>query len=168
MTDSSSADGRRTARGRLVPLAVAVVLLGAVAAAFITVRHNVANQNHRLLQERTGEVGLLLQSAVAELPTSLRPLGVAATLAGPTSPEFLREARAVTAAAPTESVAFVEQRGGSFTIVSASGLALSKGQTLTGAPATAALKAQTTPGVVSTPISTPPARASSASRSARP
>jgi signal transduction histidine kinase len=153
MTDSRrNPDGRRTARGRLLPVAVAVVLLGAVAAAFITVRHNIANQNHRLLQERTGEVGLLLQSAVTELPTSLRPLGVAATLAGPTSPEFLREARAVTAAAPTESVAFVEQRGVGFTIVSASGLALTKGQTLTGAPATAARKAQTTPGVVSTPI----------------
>ena len=153
MTDSRrNPDGRWTARGRLLPVAVAVVLLGAVAAAFITVRQNIANQNHRLLQERTGEVGLLLQSVVVEIPASLRPLGVAATLAGPTSPEFLREARAVTAAAPTESVAFVEQRGGSFTIVSASGLALSKGQTLTGAPATAALQAQTTPGVVSTPI----------------
>ena len=153
MTDSRrNPDGRWTARGRLLPVAVAVVLLGAVAAAFITVRQNIANQNHRLLQERTGEVGLLLQSVVVEIPASLRPLGVAATLAGPTSPEFLREARAVTAAAPTESVAFVEQRGRGFTIVSASGLALTKGQTLTGAPATAALQAQTTPGVVSTPI----------------
>ncbi len=160
MTDSSGADGQRSARGRLLPAVVAVVLVGAVAAGFFTVRHNVANQNHRLLQERTGEVGLLLQSAVAELPASLRPLGVAATLAGPTSPEFLREARAVTAAAPTESVAFVERRGSGFKIVSASGLALSKGQTLTGAPAGVALKAQTTPGVVSTPIFHPAAGAS--------
>jgi signal transduction histidine kinase len=136
----------------VLPVVVAVVVLGAVAAAFVTVRHAVADQNHRILRERTGEVGLLLQSAVGELPTSLRPLGVAASLAGPSSPEFLREARALTAAAPTESVAFVRRSGAGFTIVSASGLALSRGQALAGAAAAAAMRAQTTPGVVSTPI----------------
>ncbi len=153
MMDGPGSSERRGSRRSRIPLAVvAVVLLGGVVAAFVTVRSAVADQNHRLLRERTGEVGLLLQSAVTELPASLRPLGVAATLAGPGSDEFAREARAVTAAAPTESVAFVRRTGAGFTVVAASGLALSRGQILGAAASAAATHAQTTPGVVSTPV----------------
>ena len=124
--------------GRLLPAAVFVVLsLAAVIVVFV-VRSNGDNQNRRLLRERTGEVALLLQSAVGNLPTSLQPLGVAQRLGG--TQAFLKEANAQAAKAPTETIALVRTSGGPPTVIAAAaGLAsvFPDGTTLTRAPARA-------------------------------
>ena len=49
-------------------------------------------------------------------------------------------------------MAFVRRTGAGYTVVAASGLALSRGQILGAAASAAATHAQTTPGVVSTPV----------------
>jgi signal transduction histidine kinase len=98
----------------------------------------VDNQNRRLLRERTGEVALLLQSAVGNLPTSLQPLGVAQRLGG--TQAFLKQANAQTSSAPTETMALVRTAGGPPTVIAAAaGLApvFPNGTRLTGVPAKA-------------------------------
>jgi len=124
--------------GRLLPAAVFAALTLAAIVAFVVVRSNVDNQNRRLLRERTGEVALLVQSAVTNLPTSLQPLGVAQRLGGTRA--FLKEANAQAAKAPTETIALVRATGGSPTVIAAAaGLApvFADGTTLTGVPAKA-------------------------------
>ena len=121
--------------GRLLPAAVFCVLAAAAIAGFLVVRTNVHNQNTRLLRERTGEVALLLQSAVGNLPTSLQSLGVAQRLGG--THAFLEAANAQTSNAPTETAALVRTGGGAPTVLAAAGLApaFPKGATLRGVPA---------------------------------
>ncbi|HEY2870191.1 MAG TPA: hypothetical protein VGJ11_11805, partial [Gaiellales bacterium] len=124
--------------GRLLPAAVFVVLALAAVVVFFVVRSNVDNQNRRLLRERTGEVALLLQSAVGNLPTSLQPLGVAQRLGG--TQAFLKQANAQTSSAPTETMALVRTAGGPPTVIAAAaGLApvFPNGTRLTGVPAKA-------------------------------
>ena len=121
----------------VLPAVVFIVLALAAVAAFLVTRSNVNNQNRRLLRERTGEVALLLQSAVGNLPTSLQPLGVAQRLGGTAA--FLKAANAQTSSAPTQTVALVRNIGGTPTVVAVAGLApvFPKGATLTGVPARA-------------------------------
>jgi signal transduction histidine kinase len=121
--------------GRLLPAAAFVVLALAAIAGFLIVRSNVHNQNRRLLDERTGEVALLLQSAVGNLPTSLQSLGLAQRLGG--TPAFLDAAKAQTSRAPNQTAALVRTDGGAPTVLAAAGLApvFAKGTTLTGVPA---------------------------------
>jgi signal transduction histidine kinase len=127
--------------GRVLPAAVLIVLALAAVAAFLVVRSNVNNQNRRLLRERTGEVALLLRSAVGNLPTSLQPLGVAQRLGGTAA--FLKAANAQTSRAPTETVALVRTIAGTPTVVAVAGLApvFPKGATLTGVAARAVASA---------------------------
>jgi signal transduction histidine kinase len=132
--DSEAA--RRSWRGaRLLPAAVFCVLTAAAIAGFLVVRSNVHSQDARLLRERTGEVALLLKSAVGNLPTSLQTLGVAQRLGG--THAFLDAANAQTSSAPTETAALVRTDGGPPTVLAAAGLApvFPKGATLTGVPA---------------------------------
>jgi signal transduction histidine kinase len=121
--------------GRLLPAAVFAALALAAVGAFLVVRANVANQNKRLLRERTGEVALLLQSAVGNLPTSLQSLGVTQRLGG--TQAFLDAANAQTSRSPTQTVALVRTGGGAPTVLAAAGLApiFPKGSTLHGVPA---------------------------------
>src|SRR6185437_11251970 len=124
--------------GRLLPAAVFAALTLAAIVAFVVVRSNVDNQNRRLLRERTGEVALLVQSAVTNLPTSLQPLVDAQRRGG--TQAFLKEANAQAAKAPTETIALVRATGGSPTVIAAAaGLApvFADGTTLTGVPAKA-------------------------------
>ena len=124
--------------GRLLPAAVFVALTLAAIVAFLVVRSNVDTQNRRLLRERAGEVALLLQSAVSNLPTSLQPLGVAERLGG--TREFLKEANAQAAKTPTETIALVRTGGGPPTVIAAAaGLApvFPDGTALSGVPARA-------------------------------
>lgn len=124
--------------GRLLPAAVFVALTLAAIIAFLVVRSNVDTQNRRLLRERAGEVALLLQSAVSNLPTSLQPLGVAERLGG--TREFLKEANAQAAKTPTETIALVRTGGGPPTVIAAAaGLApvFPDGTALSGVPARA-------------------------------
>jgi len=123
--------------GRLLPAAVFVVLALAAVIVFFVVHNNVDSQNRRLLRERTGEVALLIQSAVSNLPTSLQPLGVAQRLGG--TPAFLKQANAQASSAPTETIALVRTTGGAPTVIAAAGLApvFPDGTALTGVPAKA-------------------------------
>ena len=124
--------------GRLLPAAVFVVLALAAVIVFFVVRSNVDNQNRRLLRERTGEVALLLKSAVGNLPTSLQPLGVAQRLGG--TQAFLDQANTQAKQAPTETIALVRTGAGPPTVIAAAaGLApiFPDGTTLTGVPARA-------------------------------
>jgi signal transduction histidine kinase len=137
--------------GRLLPAAVFCVLAAAAIAAFLVVRSNVHSQNTRLLRERTGEVTLLLQSAVGNLPTSLQPLGVAQRLGG--TPAFVRAANAQTSNAPNETAALLRTGGGAPTVLAAAGLApvFPKGTTLGGIPAHAVAAARNGK-LVATPV----------------
>ncbi len=123
--------------GRLLPAAVFAALALAAVGAFLVVRANVANQNKRLLRERTGEVALLLQSAVGNLPTSLQSLGVAQRLGG--TQAFLSAANAQTSRSPTQTATLVRTGGGAATVLAAAGIApvFPKGTTLHGVPARA-------------------------------
>ena len=71
---------RRASAARFLPLAVLVVLAMAAGVAYVAARTAVDDQNERLLEQRTDEVAVFLQSAVGTLASSLRPLGVAARL----------------------------------------------------------------------------------------
>jgi signal transduction histidine kinase len=123
--------------GRLLPAAAFIVLALAAIAGFLVVRSSVHNQNTRLLRERTGEVALLLKSAVGNLPTSLQSLGVAQRLGG--THAFLDAANVQTSSAPTETATLVRTGGGAPTVLAAAGLApvFPKGTTLSGVPARA-------------------------------
>lgn len=143
--------GGRGRVGRLLPVAVLITLVVASLGVFLIVRRAVDDQNGRILKERTGEVGLLLQTAVGELPASMQQLGVAERLGGAAA--FLREADAQTAAAKTETIALVRRVDGKLTVVAASGLPiLAKGDTLVGAPATAVGAGMGSGKLVATPL----------------
>ncbi|HEX3331044.1 MAG TPA: ATP-binding protein [Gaiellales bacterium] len=120
-----------------------VTLALAAVVGFLVVRSNVGNQNRRLLRERTGEVALLVQSAVSNLPTSLQPLGVAQRLGG--TQAFVKEANAQASHNPTETIALVRTGAGPPTVIAAAaGLApiFPDGTALTGVPATAIASAE--------------------------
>ena len=135
--DGEGAAPRSWRGGRLLPAAVFIVLVAAALAVFVVVRTNVDNQNRRLLRERTGEVALVLQSAVGNLSTSLQPLGVAQRLGGTAA--FLKTANEQTSNAPNETIALVRTSGSASTVIAAAGLApvFPKGATITGEPARA-------------------------------
>jgi signal transduction histidine kinase len=147
-------DASGTARlggGRLIPAAVLIALALAAVTAFVVVRRAVDDQNGRILRERTGEVGLLLQSAVTDLSSTMQPLGVAQRLGG--TAQFQRLADAQTAAAPTQTLALVRATGGAPTVVAVSGApATSVGATLTGAPAQAVAAAVASGKLEATPV----------------
>jgi len=121
---------------------VFVTLALAAVVGFLVVRSNVGNQNRRLLRERTGEVALLIQSAVSNLPTSLQPLGVAQRLGG--TQAFVKEANAQASHNPTDTIALVRTGAGPPTVIAAAGLApiFPDGTALTGVPATAIASAE--------------------------
>ena len=66
---------RRAAVGRLLPLAVPLVLLAAALAGFFIAQRSVDDQEDRILRERTSEVELILTNAIANVPAALRSLG---------------------------------------------------------------------------------------------
>jgi signal transduction histidine kinase len=122
--------------GRWLPLAVLMGLSLVAVAIFVVVRRAVDDQNGRILKERTGEVGLLLQSAVSDLSSAMQPLGVAQRLGGVQA--FQQVADTETAIANTRTIALVRRSGGRLVVVAVSGRpVLSKGQTLSGPPAQA-------------------------------
>ena len=113
----------RPRRWLLRPLsfAVLVVLAGSTVAAGLTVRHVVADEERRLLEERANEVVSVLGTTFASTGPAMAQLS---TLAGSTG--FAAAASAFLAAG-TKAVFVVAQRGGSFVVVSAAGDAPSAG-----------------------------------------
>ena len=144
---------RRDGLSRWLPAAVLGVLVVVAFGVFFTVRRAVDDQNGRILRERTGEIGLLLKSAVGEIPAMMSGLGVATRLGDSPDQAFLREARQQTALAKTESIALVRRSGSRLTVVAVAGLpALTPGDVLTGARAAAVQRALRTGSVVSTRV----------------
>jgi hypothetical protein len=95
---SSTQDAEHSKLGRLVPLLVPLVLALAAVAAFVASRESLDDQESRILRERTAEVKLILDNAVANIPSSLRSLGVASRLGQDPESAFLAEGRAMPAA----------------------------------------------------------------------
>jgi signal transduction histidine kinase len=120
---------------------------------FLTVRRAVDDQNGRILRERTGEIGLLLKSAVGEIPATMSGLGVASRLGASPDQAFLHEARQQTAIAKTESIALVRRSGSRLTVTAVAGLpTIAPGDVLAGARAAAVNRALTSGHVVSTRV----------------
>jgi hypothetical protein len=67
---------------RLLPVLVFLSVAGAVVAAFFLTRNVVADQERRILRDRTAEIAQLLTGALADLSASLRPVAVASRLGG--------------------------------------------------------------------------------------
>jgi signal transduction histidine kinase len=122
---------RRPLVGRLLPLAVPLVVLAAAIVAFFVAHTTVSDQEHRILRERTSEVELVLRNAVSTIPASLRALGVAARLGNDPARTFLAEARATPpAGGRAQSVALVRVRDGRAVVAAAAGDAPRAGTTL--------------------------------------
>jgi signal transduction histidine kinase len=145
---------RRAAVGRLLPLAVPVVLVIAALAGFFVAERSVDDQEERILRERTSEVELILSNAIANVPASLRSLGVAARLGDSPESSFLAEARATPTApgAPPPSLALVRMEGGDPVVIASVGDAPADGTRLAGVRADAVRKALTTPELVPTTV----------------
>jgi signal transduction histidine kinase len=137
---------------RWLPGAVLVVLLAAAVGVFFTVRQAVNDQNGRILRERTGEIGLLLESAVGNIPATMSGLGVATRLGADPAQAFVREARIQPGLKPTQTVALVHRSGGTITVQAVAGLpGLSAGDRLTG-PRAAAIDQALAGHTASTPV----------------
>ncbi len=144
-----------TIGGRLVrrlPLLVLVVLVGLAVAAFVLARRTVDEQERRILDERTGEVALVLESALAQVPASVRPLGVAARLGDPSPQSFLDEARVEGLPQPGQSIALIRRAGGQLTVLAGVGDGLKEGESLTGPRADAVERALAKPELTSTQV----------------
>jgi signal transduction histidine kinase len=132
VADVDSAGGRAR-RLRLRGLSVGVLAVFALAAVglFIGTSRVAADQNKRLLVERTAEVGELLSGALATgLGSSLTLL--AATGEASTAASFTRSAQALKTSDAVAAVALIEHRGSSWVVEAAVGKALTAGQTITG------------------------------------
>ncbi len=150
---ADQASPRRDIVSRWLPAAVLAALVVVAFAVFLTVRRAVDDQNGRILRERTGEIGLLLKSAVGEIPATMSGLGVATRLGGSPAQAFLREARQQTALTRTESIALVRRSGSQLTVAAVAGLpTLARGDVLSGARAAAVDRALGSGRVVSTRV----------------
>lgn len=121
---------RRKNLRRLSWVVLAVFIVIAVALFFLVSRQ-ADNQERRLLNERTAEVGLLLSGSLsASLQSSLTSL---ASAAQESADDFRKSAAAVTGTgASTTTVALVAHQGSNWVVQAAAGKALTTGQTLTG------------------------------------
>jgi signal transduction histidine kinase len=130
---------------------VLVALAGATLVAFLVTRNVVSDQEDRILHERTGEITLLLQSAVEDLSASLRPVALAARLGGLAA--FAKEARAQRGAggAP-RTFALVQLGGGHLSVAAVAGPRLARGDVLSGAREAAVERALARSELVATPV----------------
>jgi signal transduction histidine kinase len=144
-------DSRR-ALSWLLPAGVLVGLSIAALAAFLVVRQAVADQEHRLLRERTNEAALVLQGLIGDVSASMRSLGVAARLGSGAPGGFDQEAAQVVATTPGQSAALVRLRGGAPTVAAAVGPRLAPGDRLTGPRADAVRRAATEHGLVTSRV----------------
>jgi signal transduction histidine kinase len=112
----------------IVVLAIFIAMTGVL---FAVTSHLADDQEQRLINERTAEVGSLLSGAVATgLQTSLT--GLAAAAKSPA--DFTAAAQAQLASSPTTAgVALVARRGPDWVVQKTAGKAFTVGQTLTGA-----------------------------------
>jgi hypothetical protein len=115
-------------------------------------RRTVDDQASRILEERTGEVALVLEGALAQVPNMVGPLGVAARLGDPSPQNFLDEARAEKLPAPSQSLVLARRAGGQLTVVAALGDNIAEGSALSGPRAAAVERALKTPQLTVTEV----------------
>jgi signal transduction histidine kinase len=130
-----------------------VVLVVVALGVFVTVRRAVDDQNGRILRERAGEIGLLLDSAVGEIPATMSGLGVASRLGASPAEAFLRQAHVQAGLSPTQTIALVRDAHGRLTVSAVAGLpTIAAGDVFTGAKAAAVRRALAGGGSVATRV----------------
>ena len=141
----------RSVLGRVLPLLVPLLLLVAAVAAFVAALRGVHDQEDRILRERTSEVVLILNNALANVPASLRSLGVAARLGDSPERAFEAEARATpSATGQPPDVALVRMEGGTPVVAASLGKAPARGTRLAGQRAEAVRSALSNPQLTAT------------------
>jgi signal transduction histidine kinase len=136
---------------------VLIVLTALAVLAFLLARKTIDDQAGRILEERTGEVALVLEGALAQVPASVRPLGVAARLGDPSPRTFLEEARAEKLPAPGQTIALVRRAAGRLNVVASLGGGLAEGSALDGPRAAAVQSALAKPELTVTAVFGPAA-----------
>ncbi len=132
-------------------LVVGLLLLATAAAALFSERV-VRTDRQRLLKERTGEVAVVLSTAISQLSVGLQSLGQVASVTNEAPGPFETTARAVSASTTADSYALLRPAGGGFEVVVASGPAFRTGQLLTGAQVPAIELALHSHQTASTPV----------------
>ena len=155
MARAAGRDGDRARRAdaaRFLPLVVLVVLAAAAGIAYFAARTAVDDQNERLLEQRTDEVDVFLESAVTSLVGSLRPLGVAARLDDAQWTAFRGEAAQDAGSVPGRTLLLARRTGDGFTAVAGAGDAFTEGARLEGEPLRAVETAAERPGLASSAV----------------
>ena len=143
-------------RGRVRVLSAVVFMVMALVTAVVTIASTVAvsDQAAQLLRERAAEVGLVLDSAVAEVPAAFQAQGAALRATGGSPAAFDQAvATSVSADRPT-TYAWLRPLAGDrgFQVLAASGPALRAGQTVTGARLPTLVSADRGGHLVTTPV----------------
>ena len=147
--DERAHDVRRGALRGLSLVVLVVLLLAAGGAAWGT-RRVVHDQEHRLLSERTSEVGLILQTAISAVQAQLANAGTASRLANGSQQAFIDATKVDVATTPnllTEALlAPAPDNRDGFVILAAVGPSNKVGDVFTGERADAIRKAISSPG----------------------
>ncbi len=133
--------GGRAFALRTVSAVALVLALAVTAVASWATRVVVHDQEHRLLKERAGEVGLLLTSAIGAIPSELAAQGGILQATHGSRVAYEQSAAATVAAGPGHlSFAWLRQQpsGSGFVVIAAAGANLHRGQVLTGTRAATA------------------------------
>jgi signal transduction histidine kinase len=131
MADGTARTRRRWRLG-LRPLSIVVlaIFIGVAGVLFVVTRHLANDQERRLLNERTAEVGSLLSSAVG---TGLQGSLTALAATAQQSPVgFTEAANSQLASGAVAAIALVVRRGQDWVVQATAGTALKAGQTLIG------------------------------------
>ena len=125
-----------------------VILLLIAGGACLATNRLVGDQEHKLLAERSREVGLTLQQAISSISTQLSSLAQAAAM---NSTVFEAEARADVGASKSLSLALLRPVPSGYVVVAGAG-ALSTGHLITGPSAEAVTAARPSSGLVATTV----------------
>ncbi len=137
---------------RGLTLVVFAVLLGGTLTASALARRVMADQEHRMLEQRAGEASALLTNLVTQSQSSAQALAAVALATDNDPQRFVGAATRDTVLANGGVVALVREVHGRYEVVAGQGPGLAPGQELTGAAATAVARARTSEGYVHTPI----------------
>ncbi|MEX2658147.1 MAG: ATP-binding protein [Acidimicrobiales bacterium] len=128
----------------MLALAVLVVFVAFALAGFFGARQLVADQERRLLQERAGEVGALLTSAIDAFDSSLRVLGPLGVSADPAAPRLFTRSASQLVEGTTTAVGVATEGDSGFTVAAAVGDGAPVGDVLGGERAAVAERALAT------------------------
>jgi hypothetical protein len=115
----------------------------------------VHDQEHRLLRERTAEVGLLLSSAVSAVPATLDSQGQVLRDTGGSRAAYTRSAAAAVAAGPghlTFAWLRAQPQGGSYVVLASAGAGLRPGEVVADARVRAFAEAAKAKSFAATPV----------------